>query len=277
MIHWLRAHPLLGYFLLTFGISWGAILVVAASRGFDLSPLETLEGSGLAIAMLLGPSLSGLLLTALLDGRAGLRRIGASVLHWRVSPLWYGLALLTMPLTLLTVLLLFSTFVDPAYGPGFVWPLFAVGLIAGLFEEIGWTGFVTPRLLTAHAMGGAGLMLGLIWALWHLLVDFRYNAGSMGIVWILEFAIVYMATLTPYRILMTWVFARTRSLLLAILMHASFTGWLMVLFPQTSLQQSLLWQAVFASVLWLLVGVAMVVQKTSRKPIVQKQALESAV
>jgi hypothetical protein len=54
--------------------------------------------------------------------------------------------------------------------------------------------------------------------------------------------------------LMTWVFARSHSLLLAILMHASFTGWLLALFPATSLLQSLMWQAAFALILWALVG-----------------------
>lgn len=54
----------------------------------------------------------------------------------------------------------------------------------------------------------------------------------MGAAWLLEFAIVYMATLTPYRMLMTWVYSNTQSLFLAMLMHASFTGWLLVLFPR---------------------------------------------
>jgi membrane protease YdiL (CAAX protease family) len=85
----------------------------------------------------------------------------------------------------------------------------------------------------------AGLMLGLIWAFWRLLVDFRYNFEAMGTVWPLEFAVVYLATLTPYRILMTWVYLNTKSVLLAVLMHASYTGWLLVLFPAASLTQSL--------------------------------------
>jgi membrane protease YdiL (CAAX protease family) len=100
----------------------------------------------------------------------------------------------------------------------------------------------------------AGLWLGLVWAFWHLLVDFRYNIEAMGMVWPLEFAIVYIATLTPYRLLMTWVYRNTESVLLAVLMHASYTGWLLVLFPATSLIQSLSWQTAFAIMLWLAVA-----------------------
>jgi hypothetical protein len=79
----------------------------------------------------------------------------------------------------------------------------------------------------------------------------------MGAAWLLEFAIVYLATLTPYRMLMIWVYSKTQSLLLAILMHASFTGWLLALFPATSLTQSLFWQSAFAFVLWGMVVAAL--------------------
>ena len=67
---------------------------------------------------------------------------------------------------------------------------------------------------------------------------------------------LYLATLTAYRALMTWMFARTGSLLLAVLMHASYTGCLLALFPVTSLKQGLAWrQATLAAALWLVVAV----------------------
>lgn len=252
---WFRRHPLSGYFLLTFGISWGGILAIVTFKRFDLSPMPPLEGGLILVAMLLGPSLSGLIVTAIVDGRPGFRALFARLINWRVGVRWYAVALLTIPTILLAILLFLSAFVDPAFAPRFQWMLFAVGLLAGSFEEIGWTGFATPRLLARHSLGMAGLSLGLLWALWHLLADFRYNIGAMGAAWMLEFAIVYLATLTPYRMLMIWVYSKTQSLLLAILMHASFTGWLLALFPATSLTQSLFWQSAFALVLWGMVAV----------------------
>jgi len=251
---WLNRHPLSGFVALVFGISWGGIAVIIAARGFDLSPLQPVEGGLMFLMMLLGPSLSGIVCIASLDGRAGLRATWQSARHWRVAPGWWAVALLTIPVTLLAVLLPLAAIAGPVFMPGHQWALLFVGLVAGGFEEIGWTGYATPRLLARQGTLCAGLILGLVWAFWHLLVDFRYNAGSMGALWLLEFAVVYLATLTPYRMLMTWVFARTRSLLLAILMHASFTGWLMVLFPATEGLQSLAWQAGFAVILWLLVA-----------------------
>lgn len=96
----------------------------------------------------------------------------------------------------------------------------------------------------------AGLLLGLVWALWHALVDFHQNFHAMGTLWLLGFAVLYVAALTAYRLVMTWVHANTQSLLLAVLMHASYTGWLLVLYPATSLDQGLVWQTGFAAELW---------------------------
>lgn len=257
LVPWLRRHPLSGYFALTYGISWGGILILFIAGGLDLAALQPLDMGLMFVLMLLGPSTSGLALTALLDGRAGLRRLLESLMRWRVDVRWYAVALLTMPLLLLAILWPLSAFVAPAFAPRFQWALLAIGLVAGSFEEIGWTGFATPRLLARQRWPIAGLGLGLVWALWHLLVDFRSNFNTMGIAWLLEFAILYLATLTPYRVLMTWVYANTKSLLLAVLMHASYTGWLLVLYPATSFEQGLLWQAAFATGLWVVVAVVL--------------------
>lgn len=248
---WLRSHPLVAYYALAFAISWGGIGCIATTMEFDFAAPQPLATGLFFVAMLLGPSVGGLILTALLGGPKGLRQLGSRLLRWRVGRRWYAVVLLTAPLILLAILWPMSAAVGPAFKPHFQWPLLAVGLIAGGFEEIGWTGFATPRLLGRRGVGAAGLQLGLLWALWHALVVFLYTYGAMGDAWMLSFAIVYLATLTPYRILMTWVYAKTQSLLLAVLMHASYTGWLFVVFPGTSPTQSLVWQSAFAASLWL--------------------------
>jgi len=243
--------------MLAYGLSWGSILIVLGASGFDLKDLQPLDTALIFVAMLLGPSVGGLVMLARLEGRAGLRGLASSLLLWRVSGIWYAVALLTMPVALLAVLWPLCAFLDEAYAPHFQWPLFAVGLVAGGFEEIGWTGFVTPCLLARGRVFMAGLALGLVWALWHVVVDFRQNFTAMGVAWLLEFAVFYLAALTAYRVLMTWLYANTRSLLMAVLMHASYTGWLLVLYPATSFEQGLIWQTAFAAALWLVVAVVM--------------------
>ena len=262
---WLRRHPLLAYCAAVYGISWGGILVVAGARGFDLVRLQAADTALIFVAMLLGPSVGGLAMTAVLDGQAGLRRLRSSLMRWRVGLRWYAVALLTMPMLLLIVLWPLSATVDGAFAPRFQWPLFAIGLIAGSFEEIGWTGFATPRLLALKRLFIAGLSLGLVWALWHAPVDFRQNFNALGAAWLLEFAAFYVAALTAYRLLMTWVYANTQSLLLAVLMHASYTGWLFVLYPATSFEQGLVWQTALAVSLWGVVAMVMAVARFAHR------------
>lgn len=272
MKDWLRRHPLLVYFALAFGISWGGIACVVATTGFNLAAPQPVATGLFFVAMLLGPSVSSVILTALLEGRAGLCQLGSRLLVWRVGIGWYAIALLTAPLILLAIFWLFAALVSPTFAPHFQSALLAVGLIAGAFEEIGWTGFATPLLLARRGIGAAGLLLGLVWAAWHALVVFLFTYGAMGDAWIWSFAIVYVATLTPYRILMTWVYANTKSVLLAVLMHASYTGWLLAVFPATSPAQSLIWQAVFAALLWLAAAAALrnSARETNRRPLAAK-------
>jgi membrane protease YdiL (CAAX protease family) len=251
----------MGYFALCFGISWGGVLIILAATGFSLTALPPLETGAIFALMLLGPSGSGLILIVVLDGRAGLRQLGSRLMGWKLGVRWYAVALLTAPLFLLAILWPLSAVVAPTFAPRFQWPLLAVGLFAGSFEEVGWTGFAAPRLLACQSVGMAGLLLGLVWAFWHMLVDYRYNFEGMGTLWPLDFAVVYIATLTPYRILMTWVYSNTRSVLLAVLMHASYTGWLLALFPTTTLIESLFWQSAFAITLWL--AVVLVLRRSS--------------
>ena len=205
LVPWLRQHPLRGYYAAVYGISWGGILIVMGAQDFDLVHMRPIDTGIIFVAMLLGPSVSELAMTAVLEGRTGLSRLRTSLIRWRVGVRWYAMALLTMPLLLVTVLCSMSAFVAPAFAPRFQWQLFAIGLVAGSFEEIGWTGFTTTRLLARQRPFVTGLSLGLIWALWHMLVDFRQNFNTLGTAWLWEFVVFYVAALTAYRLLMTWV------------------------------------------------------------------------
>ena len=89
-------------------------------------------------------------------------------------------------------------------------------------------------------------MLGLIWATWHGLADFAGNSDDLGAQWLPYFLVYWVVTLTAYRVLMTIVYTHTRSLLVAMLMHASYTGWQFTLSPGTTGQELLVWQALLA-------------------------------
>lgn len=262
----IRRWPLRWYFGLAFGVSWGGILIILGTHGFRFSALGTTREYALIFAaMALGPSTSGLMLTALLGGHAGLRKLWSRMTRWRVDGRWYAIALLTTPLILIPILSTMSTVLNSAYTPRFQLALFPIGLIAGALEEIGWSGFATPRLLQNHKLPEVGIGLGIIWAIWHMLADYSGNITTMGSDWFLWFSVFWVATLPPYRLLMTWVYANTESVLIAALMHAGYTGWLLVLSPAVSVQQGLVWQATFAAVLWMLAGTIVILGGASQK------------
>jgi uncharacterized protein len=254
-LSWPRRHPLQAYFLFVYGITWGGILLVVLSERLDLAAAKPWDKGLIMLLMLLGPSASGLALTAWLDGRAGLRELWSRFVLWRVGQGYAAVALLTAPLLVLSILWPLSVWVDPAFTPGFKLELFMLGLVAGCCEEIGWTGFVTARWLARRSVFVVGLTLGALWAVWHAAADFSSNFATMRAQWWAWFGVFWLATLPAYRILMTWVYAHTRSLLLAILMHASYTGWLFVFYPATTFEQGLIWQTLFGAGLWLTVVV----------------------
>lgn len=261
----IQRHPLVSYFAIAYGITWGSIFAFLATRGFRFTSLQVQDASILFViiftAMLLGPSTSSLVLTAILDGRSGLRELWQRIKRWQVGLPWYAVALLTVPTLTLMIFSALETFAAPSYAPSFRIALGIAGLLAGCFEEIGWTGFATPRLLKKHNPLKAGFLLGLLWAFWHMLADFSGNISSLSTTqWISWFVIYWILPLTAYRILMTWVYSHTRSVFLGQFMHASYTGWLIVLSPDTP-KTDLLWEIIFALILWILVGLVALSQR----------------
>ena len=136
--------PVITYFALTFAISWAGALAVAAPHLIRHEPLPKMTGILMFPVMLLGPSLAGIVLTRLVDGKSGLRHLFSQMFLARVPAGWYA-TLLIPPVLVLTVLLLLQTFVSPVYAPNRFWMGVLFGVPAGLLEEIGWTGMHTQE------------------------------------------------------------------------------------------------------------------------------------
>ncbi len=266
MVNWVRRHPLLCFFALAYSLTWGAIGAALAMRVLDINGLQPSQLALVFSAMALGPSISGVVLTAILEGPSGLRALWRRMTHYRLHVRWYAAALTVTPALVVPLLCGLAVLIDPVFLPQWNLHLFAIGLVAGAFEEIGWTGFATPRLLGRMAIQSAGLMLGFTWAFWHALADYTGNIATMGALWPLWFAVFWLATLPPYRLLMTWLYARTSSGFLAVLMHAGYTGWLFVLSPATTVTQGLIWQGAFARALWIAALVVIASSRPARSP-----------
>lgn len=79
----LQRYPLFFYFVLAYGIAWGGSLLVAAAKGFDTGSLGLNEIFVMFLFMLTGPSLASVVLTAVLEGKPGLKALFARLKEWR--------------------------------------------------------------------------------------------------------------------------------------------------------------------------------------------------
>ncbi|HZQ20845.1 MAG TPA: CPBP family intramembrane glutamic endopeptidase [Terriglobales bacterium] len=251
----IRRYPVVTYFALTFLISWAGALAVAAPFLIRHQPLPKMTGILMFPIMLLGPSVAGILLTRIVDGKIGLRVLFSQILRAWVPPGWY-VALLIPPVLVLTVLLFLQGFVSPAYAPNRFFMGILFGIPAGFFEEIGWMGYAFPKMRSEKNGLAASILLGVLWALWHLpVINYLGTAIPHGVYW-LPFFLAFSLAMTAMRVLIAWIYTNTKSVLLAQLMHVSSTGSL-VIFSAAHVTpgQEAMWYALYGTVLWVVVGI----------------------
>ena len=222
-----RHSPLFGIVLI-FALTWSVGLALAAqSRG--LIPAIVPSAAGLLIGYLVVAA--AIVATALQDGWRGVRVLLLRFLVWRVSAVWYAVALLGFPLLYIAALAVWMLSGGPA--PEFGSPPVTKFVPAGLSllvvapawllyeiftngEEIGWRGYLLPRLQSRYSPLVATLIVAAVWAMWHspkfLVVPATYDYP----LWL------WLVDIGAKAVLMTWLFNNTRgSLLLPTLFHAS--------------------------------------------------------
>jgi membrane protease YdiL (CAAX protease family) len=197
----IMGHPLTSFFVIAYAISWSLWGIAAL-------------GAGQVVFLLggLGPLASALIVTRL----SGASVVGwiRSLLVWRVNLGYYALALL-FPVAIYAVINLVLAALGQTLdvtllavvAPGYLGTFFMVATVGGGFEEPGWRGFALPRLQERRSPLVATLLLGLAWGVWHIPLY-----GPAGFVVPLILAFFY-----------TWLYNRTGSVLLCLLLHASFT------------------------------------------------------
>jgi membrane protease YdiL (CAAX protease family) len=208
--------PLLAFFSLTVLVSWACFI----AGGMAPVP-DRLRGLLFTLGAF-GPAIVALWLTARTGGRAGTAALLRGLLRWEVSAHWYALAvgfLLTVKLTSALALRV-ATGSWPRFGTE-PWFLIAVAIVistpfqAG--EEIGWRGYALPRLAQRFGLARASLLLGVIWAVWHLPLFFVTHTDKTG-----QSLPVFLLEITALSVVLAWLFARTNgSLLLTMLMHSA--------------------------------------------------------
>ena len=215
-------HPLTSYVVLAFTFSWACWSVSALGyRGGAATALLVLGGFGPLVAALIMVRLTG----------HSARRWFKGLFHWRVAPRWYLFAL-GVPIALAVLVTaefaLAGNELDwsllDARLAAFLPTLVIVALLQGGNEEPGWRGFALPRMQDRFTPVRATLLLGGVWAVWHLplLVATDEASHGLGTGGVLILVALTLLSIVGYAFAYTYLLNRTGSVLLCVLLHAGF-------------------------------------------------------
>lgn len=240
---------LIGFFLLTFAFAWLAWEAAAVMPSVG------------APAYLLGtfaPGLIALALTARERGRSGVIELLSGIARWNVGARWYVFAASYMIAVKLVVAVIHKvgTGVWPRFGEESVLVMAASLLVstwAQAGEELGWRAFALPRLARHVGLAGASVLLGVIWALWHLPLFFVSAADTY-----LQSFPVYLLQVTALSVAFAWLYWRTESLLLVMLLHAAINNTKGIV-PSANAEQPGVFSLSASLVAWLTVAVLWIV------------------
>ena len=222
MKSFLRRHSLILGILLMFLLTWPIDLSNSGVVPFQVPFVVYLFlGWGFILA--------SLIMTGLTLGRDAVIALLKRFLLWRVSLKWYLVVLTLMPAFQFLSIVLNSiltrvpidfsnVFARNIFGTGenlaiFVLPFFLIDFIAN-GEEMGWRGYVLPRLQARHNALIASLILGVIWGVWHLPKFLAPGNDS-------SFPLFMLDTVVK-AVMYTWIYNSTGgSLLMVTLFHAA--------------------------------------------------------
>jgi uncharacterized protein len=222
-----RRHPVRSYVVLAYALSWTWWIPMAV-RG---DVVRTGVGWPTHLPGLAGPALAAVLVTALVDGRPGLRDLGARLTRWRVGWGWWLLVLGTASLALLGLVVAAVTGerVPPleefaSYSGigriGLLGVVMVAFVVNGLGEETGWRGFAADRLLQEHSLTRTSLLVAAVWIGWHapmfwVVSSFRDFGLAQAAGWAIG--------LTAGSVVLTWIYRGSgRSILLVAALHTAF-------------------------------------------------------
>ncbi|MFL5992602.1 MAG: sensor domain-containing protein [Rubrobacteraceae bacterium] len=235
MGEFVHRHGLVSLYALAYFISWLFWMPYVLSQNglgvLDVSFPKILgdtQLAGILLGAYLGPLGAAFLVTAISEGRPGLRRWVGRLFRWRVGWRWYALALVGVPALLVAGTLA----VSPGAAAGLRFPPLELLLVyvpflllqmvtTGLAEEPGWRDFALVHHQRLHGPLLGTLILGALWVGWHLplfLTEWGRENGGVNPSSILSFVLFCLL----FSVVITWVFNKTRgSLPQVMLVHVS--------------------------------------------------------
>lgn len=235
------------FLLISFGLAWGilALYIILPERmGAVFGQLT--GNHPLFFLAVYAPAIAAFTLVAINGGLTGLRRFLGRALYWRCSAAWYAFLIIGIPLIFIVgYALKGNLFTEPFPFASFQALLVALVLAAikGPIEEFGWRGLALPLLQRKFAPIWAGLILGVIWGLWHLPAFLL--SGTQQSEWSFT---AFFAGCLAISVIATALFNRSRgSILLAAFFHFSLMN---PIFPDAQPYDTYLLIAVSALVVW---------------------------
>jgi membrane protease YdiL (CAAX protease family) len=221
-----EAYIFLGLTLvLSWFVFWGPLALFKIPA---ISFVSDIKGPAWAVALfIIGgfvPSLLAIFLTWKKEGLSGLRLLSRRILQFKLGWHWYGFTLLIVIAGTAGQLIINNLLGNSFDGHLFLAQLgsFLPLLVLGpLSEEIGWRGYALGRLQTRWNALTSSLIVGLVWALWHLplfmMVGSSYH--ELGLPFI-----SFLAGIMANSVLYTWLYNNTKqSIWSAILLHWLYT------------------------------------------------------
>jgi uncharacterized protein len=235
-------HPLVAFFVVAFVGGWLVLApTVLFESGFGLIPIA-LPAPAVMLsfipAAMAGPALAAFVVTGMVEGKEGARKLlRRRILRWRVGIPWYLMAVFGVPIVYFVAASLalgtapLEALIEdwPPIFTSYLPKVAMVFLIVSLWEEIGWMGFALPRLQDRYGPLRASVVLGVMWALWHLPAYFnstqvvadKVGLGELDRLLYLVPLLLLLAVFT--RIVMTWLFnVAMGSVIVVTLIHAAF-------------------------------------------------------
>ncbi len=230
LVQTLRRHPLVSFFVLAYGVTWLLWSPIVFFKLPVFNPATHAPSLYVLPGIAIGVTGSAFLITAVTQGRAGVRRLLQRLVWWRVGLQWYAVAVLLIPLTeILVAVAIGSPDALKALSPAalLLYPAaYAAHFFFGpLFEESGWRGFALPRMQHQYGPLWGTLLLGILWSAWHFFLYAPVWFQSGNIAEGLLGTGMFVAITTSMTFIFTWLFNNTQaSLLLSILLHGSVDG-----------------------------------------------------
>jgi uncharacterized protein len=160
------------FLLISFGWAWGILGLYIFKREQITAAFGPITGHHpLFVLAVYAPAIAALCVVFWSGETSGAKRYLSRLLLWRCPPAWYAFLLVGIPLIYYAGSAVKGNLLDgplPFSGVGEMFGAMAFMLILGPAEELGWRGVALPLLQRHLAPIWAGLLLGLIWGLWHL-------------------------------------------------------------------------------------------------------------